>query len=318
MHSWGHESMFPAFVAEQGVTSPHAHNSPVGSLVAPDVRREHLTTLQLIQGSLQRIQAYIARHDQEGLWVDQLRSYIDRLRATEAPQSSEEQFAQLYALRKWLLWVPISLLASRRKSKAVLTVLAHFYTIAIALEPMFPDVGSVFCANFALGPLEEILRTIDATQPLHGYEHTGHALALMMDYPRELAATYRSRRDWLKQQAAELETVTQGSYSLDSLNLELEQQIAQFPYSGQSLSPAFASSPLNFVPSTLVSGQTSPYHLDVPRTSIDFGSMTGGFLPPLESPVTPSVTYSPHEHHSLDFAMPFGFGGGFVPTPVWT
>jgi hypothetical protein len=112
--------------------------NPISTPLSQDARREHLNALIDIHASLQRLQPYLNRNDQETKWVDQLKGYLDRLRVSNDPQTPEEQFNQLYALRKWLFWVPISLLAAKRGDVNVLVVLAHFYATALALEPMFP------------------------------------------------------------------------------------------------------------------------------------------------------------------------------------
>lgn len=317
MQPWKHESLFSNYITEQGVVPYQSFMNPTGSLVTQETRREHLGIIQLIHSSLQRLQPYLARHEQESKWVDQLKAYIERLRASSSPQTAEEQFSQLYALRKWLFWVPISLLAARRGDVTVLLVLAHFYATALALEPIFPDVGSAFCANLALSPLEEIIRIISTLQSTQSYSQPTQAAVLMMDFPRDTATSYQSRREWARQQAEEIESVQQQSpYGLDTLNLDLENQIAQYSY-GASLSPAFAPSPLNFVPSGIVSGQTSPY-LEVPRTAVDGFSGGSSYASPLGSPAAPALPYV-QEENVFNFGMPMGYPSGFVATPaVWT
>ncbi|OCL04102.1 hypothetical protein AOQ84DRAFT_417008 [Glonium stellatum] len=316
MQPWRHESLFSEYIAEQGAIPYQSFMNPTGSLVTQEARREHLGIIQLIHSSLQRLQPYLVRHDQEGKWVDQLKGYIERLRASSSPQTAEEQFSQLYALRKWLFWVPISLLAARRGDVTVLLVLAHFYATALALEPMFPDVGPAFCANLALSPLEEIIRIISTLQSTQSYSQPTQAAVLMMDFPRDTASSYQSRREWARQQAEEIESVQQSPYGLDTLNIDLENQIAQYSY-GASLSPAFAPSPLNFVPGGIGSGQTSPY-LEVPRTAVDGFSGGSSYASPLGSPAAPALSYV-QEENVFSFGMPMGYPSGFVATPVvWT
>lgn len=315
MQPWRHESLFADYIAEQGAAPNKSYMNPAGTLVTQESRREHLGIIQLIQSSLQRLNPYLTRYDQEGKWVDQLKGYIDRLRASSSPQMSEEQFSLLYALRKWLFWVPISLLAARRGDVTVLLVLAHFYATALALEPMFPDVGAAFCANLALPPLEEIIRIVGTLQSTQSYSQPTQAAVLMMDFPRDTASTYQTRREWARQQAEEIETVQQSPYGLETINLDLENQIAQYSY-GASLSPAFAPSPLSFVPSGIVSGQTSPY-LEVPRTAVDGFSGGSSYVSPLGSPAPP-LPYV-QEESVFSFGMPMGYPSGFVATPtVWT
>ena len=50
-----------------------------GSFVAPDARRDHLATLQLVHSHIQRLQPYLANYDQECKWLEQLKGDIDVL-----------------------------------------------------------------------------------------------------------------------------------------------------------------------------------------------------------------------------------------------
>lgn len=315
MQPWRHESLFADYIAEHTPMPSKSLMNPISSPISQEARRDHLQTLADLQNALHDLQPYLRREDQEGKWVEQLKSYIERLRTSNPAQTAEEQFGQLYALRKWLFWVPISLLAAKRGDPTVLVVLAHFYATAIALEPMFRDIGSVFCANLALSPLEEIIQYAQAYQDPR-YDQRTQGVAALVRFPSSIATSYKSRRDWARQQAGEGSPVQQSPYGLESLNLEFENQIAQYSY-GQSLSPAFAPSPLTFIPSGLASGQTSPY-LEVPRTTDAFGTTT--YASPLGSPATVQPPYSTPEEHVFNFGMPLGYPSGFVatPAPIWT
>jgi hypothetical protein len=320
MSPWRHESMFADYIAEQSPLRSKSYMNPLGSPITQDVRREHISILGNIQDSLQRLQPYLSlnRHEQEGRWVDQLRGYIERLKAAPAPQTAEEQFSQLYALRKWLFWVPISLLAAKRTDATVLVVLGHFYATALALEPMFPDVASAFVSNLALGPLEEIILIVQGYQSPN-YDDRTQSVSYLIQYPNDLATAYRARRDWSRQQAGEGSPIQQSAYGLESLNLDLQNQIAQYSY-GQSLSPGFAPSPLSFFPTPgLSSGQTSPY-LEVPRSAVEFVG-SSSYASPLGSPATVPPPYSVPEEHAFNFGMPMYHPSGFVPplsTTIWT
>ncbi|KAF1954715.1 hypothetical protein CC80DRAFT_114197 [Byssothecium circinans] len=322
MQQWRHESMFAEFIAEHNPMANKSYMNPISSPVTQESRREHLHVLSDIQESLQRLQPYLSlnRHEQEGKWVDQLRGYIDRLMNAGPASTTEEQFGQLYALRKWLFWVPISLLAAKRADATVLVVLAHFYATALALEPLFPDIGAVFCANLALGPLEQIILLVQGYQN-PSYDDRTQSVSYLIQFPSDIATSFKTRREWARQQAEEGSPIQQSAYGLETLNLDIQNQIAQYSY-GQSLSPAFAPSPLSIFPVTgLSSGQTSPY-LEVPRTTVEqYGSSTASYTSPLGSPATVPPPYPPLEvEHAFNFGMPMYHPSGFVTTPstIWT
>ncbi|KAF2641989.1 hypothetical protein P280DRAFT_396759 [Massarina eburnea CBS 473.64] len=322
MQQWRHESMFAEYIAEHSPMPSKSFMNPISSPTTQESRREQLHVLADIQDSLQRLQPYLSlnRHEQEGKWVDQLRGYIDRLRTAGTAQTAEDQFGQLYALRKWLFWVPISLLAAKRADATVLVVLAHFYATALALEPTFPDIGAVFVSNLSLGPLDEIILVVQGYQN-PSYDDRTQSVSYLIQFPNDIATSYKTRRDWARQQAGEGSPIQQSTYGLETLNLDLQNQIATYSY-GQSLSPAFAPSPLSIFPTTgLSSGQTSPY-LEVPRTSVEqYSSSSASYTTPLGSPATVPPPYSSLEvEHAFNFGMPMYHPSGFVTTPstIWT
>jgi hypothetical protein len=312
MQPWRHESLFADYITEHTPMPDRHFMNPINTPMSLDARRDHLNALNDIHASLQRLQPYMSQQDQETKWVDQLKGYLDRLRASSVPETPEEQFNQLYALRKWLFWIPISLLAAKRGDVNVLIVLAHFYATALALEPMFPDVASIFVADLSLQPLEDIIRTIQTYQD---YDSRVQTMSYLVQVPIDLVSSYKTRRQWARQQMANLTSLQHSSYALETINLDIENQIAQYSY-GQSLSPAFAPSPLTFLPPGMASTPTSPY-LEVPRTTVDvFG--TTSYAAPLGS--TPAVLppYSAPQEHAFGYGMSSGYPSGFVATPIWT
>ena len=313
MQPWRHESLFADYIAEH-TPMPNRHfMNPISTPMSQDARREHLNALTDIHASLQRLQPYLSRNDQETKWVDQLKGYLDRLRASSQPQTPEEQFNQLYALRKWLFWVPISLLAAKHGDVNVLVVLAHFYATALALEPMFPDVASVFVADLSLRPLEDIIQIVQAYQDPR-FDSSIQTMSYLVQFPVDMVSSYKTRREWARQQITNVSPIQQPSYALDTINLDLENQIAQYSY-GQSLSPAFAPSPLTFLPPGMSSTPTSPY-LEVPRTTVDAYGTTS-YATPLGSPAAVLPPYSAPQEHAFSFGMS-GYPSGFVATPIWT
>jgi hypothetical protein len=323
MQPWRHESLFADYIAEHTPMPDRHFMNPISTPISQEARREQMNTLVDIHASLQRLQPYLVRNEQESKWVDQLKGYLDRLRSSSPAQSPEEQFNQLYALRKWLFWVPISLLAAKRGDIIVLVILAHFYATALALEPMFPDVASVFVADLSLRPLEEITQLVQGFQAPQ-YDSHVQTMSYLVRFPLDMATSYKARREWTRQQSMAMTPMQQQSnYALESINQDLENHIAQYSY-GQSLSPAFAPSPLTFLPAGMTSTPTSPY-LEVPRSStVDAYGTASSYAPsnnyasPLGSPVALLPPYSAPQEHAISFGMQSGYPSGFVATPIWT
>ncbi|KAF1811830.1 hypothetical protein P152DRAFT_398471 [Eremomyces bilateralis CBS 781.70] len=350
MYQWREESLFADFIADFHFTPFPTLASISTYQVTPEARDQRMRILQHVQQALQRLQPYLSENEAEKKWVEQFQGYIDQLRASNPAQSVEEQFSQLYALRKWMFWVPITLLSARKGDVFMLLVLAHFYAVALAVEPNFPDIGAAFTANLAVSPLEEIIRIIDAVSATPTFSQNTQTASAMMDFPRDTLSTFRTRVDWSRRQSQEIAAIQSDPYGLDTLSLDLGNQIAEFGYS-QSLSPAFAPSPLHLSSPTMISDLSSmppmtprsPW-LEVPPSGIEPHLFTPASSSVYASPTTSSAISSPassmpstaaatpyslpsaHDDGLFNFGSPpTTFGGyphptGFVAPPptVWT
>jgi hypothetical protein len=346
MQPWRDQSIFADYLTEHASDPVRNYSEQSPYQITNERRQQHLISLQNIYSSLSRLQPFLAQSDQESKWIDQLKGYVDRLRTSAAAQGPEEQFGQLYALRKWLFWVPVSLLSSNKGDVFVLLVLAHFYAVAIAIEPMFPDVAGDFCANMSLEPLDEITRIISQVQTSQGYHQQVQSAAVLMEFPRETAHAYSTRKEWSRRQPelqAALHSHPSASYGLDSLHLDLGNQVADHGFY-QSLSPAFASSPLHVGSPHLSSpgiispqsagGPRSPYLEVPPHTPHSAIDSAHGYLAssvystpmstPLASPGTAPPAFaaatSAEEQHAFGFgSVANSWHGGFVAPPtIWT
>ena len=334
MQPWRQESIFADYIASQGLMSHQISGHASGTHVTSEARQQHLMTLQSLQGSLQRLQPYLTGNEDLASWIQQLQSYVHRLQSSAPAQTAETQFSYLYVLRKWLFWVPITLLGSQRRDFSVLLVLAYFYTSALALEPLFPDVGAGFCANLGLAPLEEIVRITDALQANQSFAQNTQTAAMMMEFPRVTALKYRQWMDWRRQQleSEELQSMHATQNRLPSF--EFDFNVFSSSRVG-NLSPAFAPSPLTPV-STQAMGERSPstYYLEVPVTygglgGDAYGMTTGassGYISPSASPAFPRAGSGSSQSHMEGFYGEYGQLGstapssGFVPAPstLWT
>jgi hypothetical protein len=275
------------------------------------------TTIQ----SLQRLQYGLVGLDMEAYWVDQLLSYLQRLQATPPAQSPEEQFSQSYMMRKWLFWVPVSLLQRQGGKGPAMLTLAHFYATALTLEPLFPDLGASFCSALALPALENIINVTTAMHSDAGLESASSEIATLMSFPQQAAFNYRSQLMQSQPGAAMQSAPIAYDFTADMTN---------YTTTG-NLSPAFAPSTPHYTASasTSVSSSSTPY-LEVPisqssQTGFSYGTSSWGAMP---SPGFPPQAYTSglegdmYDMNGLSLGgvqgVP-GFRGGFVsPLPVWT
>ncbi|KAK6432787.1 hypothetical protein LTR95_011039, partial [Oleoguttula sp. CCFEE 5521] len=165
MQGWGQQTLFADLIAEEDLVagSFRAHRRRSS---ADGATRAAL--LQEITQALDLLRIFLAGHELETHWVAQLQDYVQRLQACEPARTPEEQFSHMYMLRKWLNWVPVSLLRRPGGKGPAMLTLAHFYATALTLEPLFPDLGASFCSATALQPLEAIIGVTTAMSSTPG------------------------------------------------------------------------------------------------------------------------------------------------------
>jgi hypothetical protein len=274
--------------------------------------------IQTVVQSLQRLQYGLVGLDMEAYWVEQLLSYLQRLQVTPPAQSPEEQFTQSYMLRKWLFWVPVSLLQRQGGKGPAMLTLAHFYAAALTLEPLFPDLGASFCSALALPALENIINVTTAMRSEQGLDSASSEIASLMQFPQQAAFNYRSQLMQSHPGVVLQPTPITYDFSADMNN---------YAATG-NLSPAFAPSTPHYTPSgSSMSSSSTPY-LEVPssqnsQTGFSYGTSSWGAMP---SPGFPPQAYTSgleggdvYDMSGLSLGGVPGFRGGFVsPLSIWT
>ena len=296
MQPWREESVLPDLVLQQMTGAAEDFGQPRDNQLSPTFRREHLTKLHNLHGLLEQVRASLDSDDQDRKLMDTLIGYVQRLRSFNVAQSAGEQFNQLYALRKWLFWVPIDMLQTRKNDPSALLILAYYFTTMLELEPMFPDVSAAFGADLALPPLEEIIRMIDSLlSPRTSLPYWQTILALLK-YPRKTATSFQSKRTWLSHETKEAYTISTPSYGTERLNMDLVQQVNDYQFiDGRD---AFRDSPLsqfgNVFPPEVGSSFSGPV-VSSAGEQPDYGIVSGAHRPPVvgrHSHISrPSISY---------------------------
>nr|POE85230.1 hypothetical protein CFP56_67387 [Quercus suber] len=304
MHSWKHESIFAEYISEDDLFASslgaHQRRSSVD-------QAESRMILQSIIGPLQMLQLSLAGQEYELDRVNQLLTYLQQLQTLKFPQTPEQQFNNLYQLRKWLFWAPPALLQRQGGQGSALLTVAHYCAVALAVEPLFPDLGQAFLSGLALRSAECIFTIMNAMTE-HGLNVASLELAPLMQFPRQAAMKYQN-------QLADPSPYTGADSSMFTVDPET------FTYTTiGSISPAFAPSPLHYGSEHRTPSSSQSPYLEVPgnQSSYGYGAQTWG--------AAPSPSFSPHafatqEEHDYDYADPSlgNFRGGFVAaTPIWT
>ncbi|KAL1302796.1 hypothetical protein AAFC00_003137 [Neodothiora populina] len=316
MEGWKHESVF-ADILDYLPTVGQKDVPPMPNM------QERQAVLGNIITALQRLQPFLAGHETESQWINQLLGYVRTLIASPPPQSAVEEFDQLYRLRKWVYFVPCLLLERPVVDGPAILVLAHLYAIALAVEPLFPFLGPAFCSAISIGALEKIIHMTAPMQVEQQFGQTAVEISSLMQFPQQAATSYRSRTEWERQQMIERSRLrsspAHASYS-DPINMDMN-NLAYQPFA--NLSPGFVPSSLQ---SRMSTGSHSPF-LDVltAGSSYDGSAYHNGSHVGWSTTPSPAFTPQPYMSHEdvrnyIEVGTPYGgFTGGFVNAPsIWT
>ncbi|KAI1111961.1 hypothetical protein F5Y14DRAFT_453554 [Nemania sp. NC0429] len=334
MEPWKHESQFGEFIAESS-TFPTAPPSPQPDRKPNQPHKEDLEAFQRNINQLSKVETHLKQNKEDPQLIQQLASFLKGARKVSPIQSIEDQFDRLRPLRTWLFWLPVGCLKENGASPSALLVIAHYYTAAMMMERLFPEIGAAYFGSLAIGPVEEIARrllSINVSGSLDGDVQTPLSL---MEFPIDTIGEFRSRLGWIQP------TRTPSFPQFDPPNFYMNEhglppttssympygENAAFSWSTEDLSMLAPEPECGSAVSPLA--HSSPYHngqyLNIPSPSY------GCYSPASSTFGEGSIVYSDHEEFgSFDAGMPDypphlsaaghgNFGVGFVSPiqPIW-
>jgi hypothetical protein len=320
MQPWKNESQFGDFIAEQS-TFPTAPPSPApGSKKLSNPRKQDLDSLQRVYGQLQKVEAHLKENNEEVKAIQQLMSFVRGVRKVSPSHTAAQRFEMLNPLRAWLFWLPVMYLQQTRGSPSALVILAHYYTVALVVEPMFPEVGASYFGSLSLGPIEEIARRLFSINVSQTSDADMQTPLNLMEYPIDMVSKFRARMGWVQpERTASFPTFRGNTFSMED---NYPTTVSFSPYGN----PAFTYSQehlMTMPPDPMSATAISPLSLD-PFTNHYLGipspSGFGGYHSPASSNFGEgSIVYS---DQGEDFALYDGQGpgsnfGGFVLPTVW-
>ena len=320
MQPWKNESQFGDFIAEQS-TFPTAPPSPApGAKKLSNPRKADLDALQRAYAQLQRVEVHLKENNEDVKAIQQLMSFVRGVRKVSPSHTAAQRFEMLNPLRAWLFWLPVMFLQQTRGSPSALVILAHYYTVALVVEPLFPEVGAAYFGSLSLGPIEEIARRLFSINVSQTSDADLQTPLNLMEYPIDMVSKFRGRMGWVQPER----TASFPTFRSNTYGLEEGYGSTLSPYGN----PAFTYSQehiMTMPPDPVSATAISPLSLD-PFANHYLGipspSGFGGYHSPASSNFGEgSIVYS---DQGEDFALyeqgqgsGSNFGGFVLPTTVW-
>lgn len=260
MESWKHESQFALYI------DSHPRFLAGTSIQPSSLPFDH-ESLVLAADALQRLSASPPRSQTLRRCLAQVSDFTREVQSLGTTMRGEQVFEKLQLLRSWLFWLPITLIHSDHIEDSDLILLAQVYTVALAVDAAFPELGGA-----ALGSL-----TADAIEQI--------------DSKLRYRQSSRSTRN---QNPAELEELMQCArlmltrFRLESTAAQNEPQLqlpgSQSPYGFQHLSLGSQPGTPGFMP-----GTPAGYPSGLPGS---FSMIPNISLEELSNPASPFLQYS--------------------------
>lgn len=202
MQAWKHESEFAEFMEEGDVFTRGSLRQQI-----LDPQRDRYVVDHVYQCLLPLMEYFRSQpqgpdtNDQALKGLEDLVSFVQELQDKIPAHSAEEQFHLMHPLREWLFFLPIDFLRRGRTDPSVMVLLAHFYGVALAVEPLFPAVGAAYFGTMSVGPIEQIHRTLlqqatTATTTSADAAAAARGGLELMGFPLEMVKHFRERMDW--------------------------------------------------------------------------------------------------------------------------
>ncbi|KAL2131334.1 hypothetical protein VTI74DRAFT_5258 [Chaetomium olivicolor] len=285
MDPWKHESQFGEFIAESS-TFPTAPPSPTPDHRPSQPREDDLQAFQRALQQLQKLESFLKKNSEDTKPVSQLITFMKGSRKVTSSLSVAQQFDRLKPLRTWLFWLPVMYLQRNGASPSALVVIAHYYTAALLMERLFPEIGAAYFGSMTIGPVEDIARRLYAIRNSGVLEGDLQTPLNLMEFPIETVNEFRSRMGWVQPVRTpsfpQFETpnfyMNDGSPLMLSNNLSSEYlpygDNVAFSYSTEDLSVIPESGPASAIsPLQLSSPYVNPHYLNIPSPSY------GGYSP---------------------------------------
>lgn len=325
---WKEESDLANYLETQrSIQRSRTPVTPSYPATASELSTEDVFRLDQLFGTLQDLQQRVAHTEEQSARVADLVEFLGRLRNDLPLQSPEEAFERLQTLRAWLFWLPPALLRAGESDLAATAILAHFFAAALAIEPLFPEIGGAYLGTMSVAPIEEMQRILLARKVSQPYD-AGIQMALsLMQTPSQIVSAYRNRI-----RPSVVETYRSASHS-PYQQARLQSTVSSDPASfgaygafplGSPANLAVPRSPYHSSGAASLGARRSSQYLEPspglqPQLTDDrsMGSMSG-FESLSSLPMSYSPAFADEGAMGYDGTAAFTYTGGFVAPELWT
>lgn len=195
MRPWFHKSELANYLEGQrslcltGLPSPPAVPSHSTQLPPEELRKlDQMTT------SLHNLRLRLANDEELTGHVDHVTTYLQQIRQDLPLQAPEKAFDRMQHLRSLLFWLPPAILRAGEPDLGSITMLCHFYAVALVLEPLFPEIGGAYLGGLSVGPIEYMQEMLQRRKSSLSQDNGLQVALGLIETPVQIAAAYRASK----------------------------------------------------------------------------------------------------------------------------
>ena len=195
MRPWAHESELARYLdGQRSIARGRTPSTPTFPNPNPTIHNEDLLRIEEIATSLHNLKLRLGNSEELADHAERILDYLSQLRRDLPMPAPDRAFTHLQPLRDLIFWLPPAVLHAGESDLAAMTLLSHLNAVALALEPLFPEIGSAYLGTMCLTPTErihDILRNRRNAQP----QDAGCQVALsLVEVPMQIVSRYKSRQ----------------------------------------------------------------------------------------------------------------------------
>lgn len=194
MRQWVHQSELAKFLESQRVlartktpSTPSLTGLPPQQPAAEDLQK-----LDQMLTALHNLRLRISSFGDLVEHVDEVLEYVEQLQQDYPLHGPHRSYERLLQLRAVVFWVPTIILRPEEMDLGALAIMAHFFALALVLEPLFPECGGMYLGNMSLDPLEKVCHTMQARSAAMPHDASLQTALSMLDFPVQVAHAYRA------------------------------------------------------------------------------------------------------------------------------
>jgi hypothetical protein len=281
MRAWIHESELARYLDTQRTMArartPSTPTFPNSSSVVPSEDKRRLDEAVT---ALHNLKMRLSNNEELADFAERILEYVNQLRQDLPIPAPENAFNRLQTLRDLVFWLPPAVLHAGESDLAALTLLSHLYGTALALEPIFPEIGGAYLGTMCLQPADRIHEILQGRRNSQPHDSGCQVAVSLIEVPMAITTAYKQRQS-----------------SIGSIHAyRASPHASPSPYLGSQISMATSHS----VPTSLFSN--SPV-----QTPQGLGMSTGSFFAGVETTRRESPSYRPQSlsERSLSGSSPY-------------